>query len=109
MCVPTLRPVSVVVATPAVRLAVVAEPSTVKATVPAGVSDGPETAALTVTVWPNTGNTGEMGLSTMVAVGGVAGPVSRSCKDDGVESEALARLPLKMPVSVVVANVVGVY
>ena len=50
VCVPTLRPVSVAVATPEERVAVVGEPSTVNTTVPVGVSDGLETVALTVTV-----------------------------------------------------------
>ena len=50
VCVPTLRPVSVAVATPPITAAVVVELSTVNTTVPAGVSDAPETVALTVTV-----------------------------------------------------------
>ena len=50
LCVPALRPVRLTVATPLTRLAVVVELSTVKTTVPAGVSDEPETVALTVTV-----------------------------------------------------------
>lgn len=49
VCVPTLRPVSVVVATPLTRLTGIVEVSTVNTTVPAGVTVEPETVALTVT------------------------------------------------------------
>ena len=75
---------------------------------PAGVTDGPETVAVAVTVWPYTGDAGRK-LSAIVDAGGVAGPVSVSCTAGGVDKAALARFPLKVAVSVVVTKVVGVY
>jgi len=44
----------------------------------------------------------------MVEVGAVVGPVINSCTEGGVESAALAILPLKVAVSDGFANVVGV-
>jgi hypothetical protein len=107
VCMPALSPVRVAVATPLTTVALIVELSTVKTTVPAGVIDGPETVALAVTVCPYTGDAGEKAPSTTVAVGAEAGAVSTSCTDDGVDKAALTKLPLKVAVSVVVRNVVG--
>jgi hypothetical protein len=91
-----------------VRVEEIVTPSTVKATVPVGVRTEPETVAVIVTVWPYTGDDGMDAPSAMVGVGGVVGPVKSNCKADGVERLALARLPLKVAVSVGFAKVVGV-
>jgi hypothetical protein len=106
--VPTVRPVSEVVATPLTTLTLIVLLSTVKTTVPAGVTDGPETVALIATDCPYTGDAGEKAPSVIVAVGGTVGPVSTSCTADGVESAAFVRLPLNVAVSVGLAKVVGV-
>ena len=50
VCVPAVRPVSVAVATPPVSATDIVELSTVNTTIPAGVTTGPETVALTVTL-----------------------------------------------------------
>jgi hypothetical protein len=44
----------------------------------------------------------------MVAVGDVDGPLRMSCTEEGVESAALVRLPLKVAVSVDLVTPAGV-
>jgi hypothetical protein len=96
------------VAVPLVRAALCVEASTVNTTAPAGGIEPPVTVALAVTVSPYTGEMGEKASSAMLAAGAVAGPVSTSCTEFGVESAALERLPFSITVSLVMAYVVGV-
>ena len=109
LCEPAVRPVTSAVAAPLTSVALYVVVSTVKTTVPAGVTDEPVTVALSVTGWPNTGDAGEKVPRLIVEAGGVAGPVRVSCTEEGLDNDAFAKLPLNVTASVVVTKVVGVY